>query len=801
MIAPRPGDPVAGRLHTGNGEHAGPLDLRLVGPACACWAAAGVLVGRPEALSAAVVGLWLSASGLLAVAIIGRGRRWRTLWGTIALSCAAAGLAATVIAAAAPSRYPPPVRAAVDSNADVRAVVTVLSAPVEAQSFGGASTRIRFTGTITSLAVAGTTHAVSVPVVVYAAIPRPPAGLPIGSSVRISGSLAQSDPGEAAAVDMFGRGAPELVTGPPWWLAWAGELRERLSRAASDLPGDGAALLPGLAIGDTSAVSDDLDAAMKASSLSHLTAVSGANCVLVIACVMLIGGAAGLRRGVRVTLSLVALAGFVVLVTPEASVLRASVMAVIVMISMASGRPSRGLPALLLAVILLLLVDPWLSRNYGFALSVLATAGLLVLSGPLARALSRWMPGSVAVAIAVPLAAQLACQPVLVLLSPSLPLYGVPANLLAAPAAPVATFAGLLACLLLPVLPGVASAFLYLAWVPSAWIAAVATATAEFSGSRLPWWGGVAGALLTAILTLVTLATVLRGNRPSRMRLRPAGVALLVVFFGAYSGVLIGTGVGRALTFPADWQIAACDIGQGDAVVVRDRGSYALVDTGRHPAPLTQCLRTLGIEHIDLLVLTHFDADHVGGIDAVVGMVDVALVGVPDGPGDERLLRRLAAAGADIRPAWTGDTGTLGALGWRVLWPVRGSAVMQTGNDGSVTIEFGGLGIRSLFLADLGEESQRAMQAASRPSPVDLVKVAHHGSGDQSAELYAGLSATLGLISVGRDNGYGHPTERLLDILGSSGTLPLRTDTHGMLVVAPAASGSGALTVWTERPG
>lgn len=799
---------VVGSVRPGTGRHRGAveahsrsLDLRLVGPALACWATAGVLVGVPDILPVAVIGLWLGAAGLIAVALLGRERRWRTLWGTIALCCAAAGLTASVITAAAPNRYPPAVRAAVDSDAHVRAVVTVLSVPVAAQSFGGASNRIRFTGTITSLAARGETHAVSAPVVVYAAVPRSPTSVAIGSSVELRGSVARSDPGDAAAVRLFARGAPEPVTGPPWWLAWAGELRDRFSRAASGLPGDGAALLPGLSIGDTTAVSDDLDAAMKASSLSHLTAVSGANCILVIAGIMLLCAAIGLRRGVRVALSLVALAGFVVLVTPEASVLRASVMAVIVMISMATGRPSRGLPALALAVIVLLLVDPWLSRNFGFALSVLATAGLLVLSGPLARALSRWMPGFLATALAVPLAAQLACQPVLVLLTPTLPLYGVPANLLAAPAAPVATFAGLLACLLLPALPGVATALLNLAWVPSAWIAAVATAIADLPGSRLPWWGGVAGAVLIALVTVLTLVTVLRVNRRSRERWRPAVVALLVVFFGAYAGVVIGTSVGRALTFPSEWQIAACDIGQGDAVVVRDGSFHALVDTGRYPAPLTECLRTLGVERINLLVLTHYDADHVGGIDAVAGMVDVALVGVPDGTEDERLLARLEAAGADIRPAGAGDSGRLGALGWRVLWPVRGSAVMTTGNDGGVTIEFDGRGLRSLFLADLGEDSQRAMRTAARPGPVDVVKVAHHGSGDQSPELYAGLSAAVGLISVGTDNGYGHPTERLLAILRSGGTLPLRTDRQGMLVVAPGATGTRTLTVWTERPG
>jgi competence protein ComEC len=785
----------------------GRLDLRLVAPAGACWLASGTLVGLPEWLPSAVVTLWLAAAAAFTGALVSGWRhpvpvRRQPMWGAGTVACAAAALAASVVAVQTPSRLPPVVRASIDSRVDVGVVVTVLSMPVEAQSFVGASAQVRFTGTITELRIGQRAHRVSVPALVYAAGPPAATTMRIGSGVYLHGTLRASEPGEAVAVHLFGRGPPEPVGEPPWWLAWAGELRERFSRAASNLPGDGGKLLPGLAIGDTSAVSDNLDAAMKASSLSHLTAVSGANCVIVVASVLLLGGAVGLRRWARIAASLTALVGFVVLVTPEPSVLRAAVMATIVMIALATGRPGSGLPSLLMAVILLLVADPWLSRSYGFTLSVLATAGLLVLSGPLARALGRWMPRALAVALAVPIAAQLACQPVLVLLSPTLPLYGVPANLLAAPAAPVATIAGLIACLLLPWLPGIADAVLAVAWVPSAWIAAVATAIATFPNSRLPWWGGAGGALLIAVLTALALALVLRFGRIESARWAAAGVALLL-FVGTYAGSLIGTGVGRAMTFPADWQIAACDIGQGDAIVVRDGENVALIDVGPNPALLTQCLSVLGIDEIDLLVLTHYDLDHVGGLDAVLGMVEVALVGASDNPDDESVQRRLAVQGAEIRPAVAGDHGVLGGLTWRILWPVPvpdGPVGMQTGNAGSVTVEFAGRGIRSVFLGDLGEESQRLLRAASKAAAVDVVKVAHHGSGDQDPGLYERLGASVGLITVGADNGYGHPTARLLDLLRSAGTTPFRTDRQGMLVVAPGAD-AGGVTVWTERTG
>ena len=807
------------------------LDLRLVLPAATAWLAAWLLIAFPDRAPGTQAALWATALCLgLVVALRPRRVLRAHAWGVGLVCCAAAALLASAVTVAAPGRLPEPVRVSAARQATVTVLLTVSSIPVQTQSFGtpalfgpadndsGVPARVRFRGTLTGIDQGGivqggivqgmveqgrVVQGLSVPVVVFSeAMPGAATMLQIGSVVRLDATLRLTTAGDAASALVFGRGPPEPVATPPWWLGWAGELRTQFMAAAGGLPGDGGDLLPGLAIGDTSAVEADLDAAMKTSALSHLTAVSGANCAVVIAGVMLLTAFLGLRRGIRIALSLLTLLGFVVLVTPEPSVLRAALMATILLFGIASGRPGRGIPLLALVVILLLAADPWLARSYGFALSVLATAGLLILAAPLTRMLSRWLPTWLAAVIAIPLAAQLACQPVLVLLSPTLPLYGVPANLLVGPAAPAATVIGLIACLLLPWLPAVAGGVLYLAWLPAAWIAAIARTTAGLPGSRLPWLGGVPGVLVTALLTVAVVALLLRrrtdGRREQKALWPIAAIAVLVLATGSYAGSLLGAGVGRALAFPADWQIAACDIGQGDAVVVRDQDRYALVDVGPDPALLADCLDTLGIDRIDILVLTHYDLDHIGGVAAVIGRVDTALVGIPENADDERLHEALAAGGAEVRGAARGDTGTLGELRWEILWPVRGSPVLQTGNPGSVTIGFDGRGIRSLFLGDLGEESQASLRRISAPGQVDVVKVAHHGSGDQSPELYADLRATVGLISVGRENGYGHPTDRVLDILATAGTLALRTDQQGMVVVAPAPEGGGALTVWSE---
>ncbi|TFB69726.1 MBL fold metallo-hydrolase [Cryobacterium glaciale] len=789
------------------------LDLRLALPALGVWLTAGLLIAAPEGAGAVAVSLWLLAGGCLALFVLSRmprrnpwpratsAARWQKLGGSVVLCCAGAALVATAVGVWAPLRLPLEVRGASESHATVTATVTVWSVPVAAKAFIGSGTsgRVRYRATLTQFDRRGETANVASAVVVFAEEARDGSEPEIGSSLQMRGTLRLTEPGDAAVALLFATEAARSVAPPPWWLQWANELRARFTTAATDLAGDGGDLLPGLAIGDTSAVNPALDSAMKTSSLSHLTAVSGANCAIVIAAIMLLGGYLRLRRSWRIVLSLLTLLGFTVLVTPEPSVLRSAVMATLTLVSIGTGRPGRGVPTLLFVVIGLLVTDPWLARNYGFALSVLATAGLLVLAGPLTRVLAQWMPTALAAIIAIPLAAQLACQPVLILLNPSLPLYGVPANILAGPAAPIATVVGLVACLTLPLLPGVAAVLLALAWLPSAWIAAVAQGVSLLPGTRLPWPGGAPGVLLLVLVTVLTLVVVLRGPSARPARWPAAVLAVLLVGLGGYAGSLIGTGIGRVASFPPDWQIAACDIGQGDAVVVRDGDQYALVDVGPDPQLLAACLAVLGISRVDLLVLTHYDLDHIGGVDAVIGKVDTALVGAPENAQDKLLHERLLAGGAAVRQAASGDAGTLGGLRWNILWPVRGATTMQVGNPGSITILFDGRGIRSIFLGDLGEQSQDALLRASPPGRVDVVKVAHHGSADQSPKLYAELRARVGLISVGAANTYGHPTDTLLNTLAGVGTLAVRTDREGMAVVAPGADGT--LVLWTEKVG
>ena len=813
-------------------------DLRLALPALSGWLTAVVLVGAP---GAALVGS-LVALGLAVVAGVesrrrpdsgGTVRRARVR-GVLAASIpsmVAVALVAAAVALAAPARMPAVLAAELDRGATVAVVLELeqtVQPPLGDQRAGGGafgggtSADALIIAVVPSIAVipsvAETRGAAAPPSVAGASTDPAPVAvrvpvrilgldaterLPLGTRLEGRVRVIPLEPGDDRVALV--RAVTELVSTrqPPPLVGAADGLRAGFLALMRPFAGDGAALLPGLAIGDTTAVSDDLDAVMKQSSLSHLTAVSGANCAIVVGLVLGLGALARWPRPVRVGAALAALGGFVVLVTPEPSVVRAAVMAAVVLLALSSGRPARGLPVLGLAVLGIVVLDPWIAREYGFVLSVLATAALLVLAGPLATALGRWLPAPLALAVAVPLAAQLACQPVLILLAPQVPLSGVLANVLAAPAAPVATIVGMIACLLAPVIPPLATLVAGIAWLPAAWIAGVAGVCAALPGALLPWPEGALGAVLLAGLTAAALVAAglpaPLGSARLRARVALAAVATLVVVAGATAGA---AGL-RALGRPADWVIAQCDIGQGDAVLVRSADQVALIDTGAEPALLTRCLDTLGIERIDLLVLTHFDRDHAGGVPAVVGRVDRALVGPTGRPEDEAVVDALLAGGARVTPSGEGDRGTLGGYAWRLLGPPDHRGV-EPGNDASLILELRpGPGCPAcpsmLALGDLGADAQSRLSAAHDLRPVDVVKVSHHGSPDQHLPLYAAVGAPLALIGVGADNTYGHPAPELLDALTGAGTVVVRSDLHGLALIGPCDPATRALPVWVER--
>ncbi len=756
-------------------------DLRMLPVVLITWA----IVGSATAAEDGSLGIAAGAAVGCVVMLTFAGRARRPAVCTIvALGFAFGGAAAAHVAVAQPERA---AFASLDlAGGRSAAIEVVVVGKVEPRPQGWA-----FDALARQIRVGATRISTPrVPVTVH--VPQRAIGLDVGADARVVGTVVPARTGERAVSVIRAEGPPEVIRPPQGILATASGLRSGLQTAVAGLPEPAAGLIAGLAVGDTSAVEPLLDSQMKSSSLSHLTAVSGANCALVVGIAFAVAAVCGLRRSLRVGAGAGTLVLFVILVTPEPSVVRAAAMAAIAMVALLLGRSGVGVAVLCSAVALLLIIDPWLSLSLGFALSAAATGSLLLGAAPLAAGLSRWLPAPVATLLAVPLAAQLACGPLLILIDPVVPLYGIVANLVAGPAAPVATVLGLLVCVAAP-FPVLAQGFAVLAWLPAAWIAETASVIAALPGNAMPWIEGLAGLVA---LGGIGAGVVILVTGVGRTRLRAAvGVALAGVV-----GVVIGLGpvndVVERSRVPGEWAIAACDVGQGDALLVRSEGQVALIDTGPDPAALSSCLHDFGVTDIDLLVLTHFDTDHRGGLPGVSGRIGTLLHGpVDDTPEAARLIRGLMGTGTRPVQAHAGMSGALGGARWQVLWPRKGNAVYG-GNDASIVMSFSGGSVPpALFLGDLSASPQAALTSLLTRR-YDVIKVAHHGSADQSLGLYESARPALALVSVG-ENTYGHPRDDILGPLERMGALIARTDLSGALAISVRTD--GRLQVWHQR--
>lgn len=575
-------------------------------------------------------------------------------------------------------------------------------------------------------------------------------------------------------------------------------VRAGFLEVASGLGPQGQGLVPGIALGDDSRLPDTLEVAMRRSSLGHLTAVSGAHVALVLAIVGFLGSRAGAR--VRGVLLLAALGALVLLVGPGASVVRAAAMGVVAIVAVLRGRPPQPMPALAAGAVALLVSDPWLALSYGFALSVAATAALVCLAPPLSRRMAaavgrassgrapeRLVRASCA-ALALPLAAHLACAPIIIGLTPTVSTWGVLANLAAGPAVVPATVLSLAAVLVTPLWPPLALLLARGAELATGWIAGVALAASRLPGAALPWPGGWGGALALGALHLVAVVLLLRPGllRPRRRRrggpLAAVGALLVLALLLA------------ALPRPGEWSVLQCDVGQGSATLVRTgRHSAIMVDVGTRAGASERCLAAAGIRRLDLLVLTHPHDDHVGNLAAVLAATDVrsALVSPAASPAATAawVNRELRTAGVTPRVGTAGLRGAVGPAGsgWQVLWPAPDTAIRDA-NDLSLVVQFRVAGRRLLALGDLQGAGQAGLAEAVRScgppcQAVDVVVIAHHGSADQDQVLARLLDPAITVVPVG-ENTYGHPTASTLRLYRELGTRLWRTDRDGTITVS-----------------
>lgn len=616
-----------------------------------------------------------------------------------------------------------------------------------------------------------------------------------GERVDAFGHLQAPDGPELAAV-LIAAGSP-VVTEPAGWVEkGVAQVRDGLAEAAAPLAPAERALLPALVDGDVSAMPEQTRADFKATGLTHLLAVSGSNLTLVLGFVLLVAKWLRVRGYALGLVGAVAVVFFVLLARPQPSVLRAAAMGLVALAGLSSGSRARGIRMLCVAVIGLVALDPWLARSLGFILSTLATAGILVLSPGWRDLLSRWMPRPLAEAVAVPLAAQVVCTPVIAAISGQVSMIAVAANIAVAPAVGPATVASLLAGIIAMVSAPAGHVAGRVADVPLWWIVWVAAHGARVAGATVAWGTDALPLLALGALCLLVVM-VMPVVLPRRLACLAAAGLLVAV---------LSHPLGRLGWPPSGWVMVMCDVGQGDGLVLNAGHQAAVVvDTGPDPVAMTQCLRDLGVHQVPLVVLTHFHADHVDGLSALLGHYPVSEIEVsPFAQPSDRYRATMAMVRASKVPvtvAAPGERRRLGQLSWQVLGPTAATAggVGDGGsgpNNASVIMLLRVAGVRILLAGDAEPEEEDAILASRPDLHVDVLKEPHHGSAALDPAFLAATHAAVSLISVGADNPYGHPAPEALALLHRLGMAVYRTDRDGTIAVVVD---QGRLEISTQR--
>jgi competence protein ComEC len=762
---------VSRRDDTDPPVHAATLDLRLPVLGAAAWLGA---VGGTLATGATLLLLILALlAGVVVVGWQRPGARPAVL-AVLLVAVSAGSIAAERVDRVAHN----PVAALAGEGAAVTVVGTVSSDPHTVS--GGLADVVVWRLSVHEVTGRGRTFDLVAPVLVLGS--PDDRVVPLGATVRLHGRLLPTDDRDVGAL-LRPVGDPDVRAAPgPWWRA-AGAVREALRRSVADRPSDQRALVPALVDGDDAAVDPSLQDAFRTTGLTHLLAVSGTNLTLVVGFLLALARWCRVRGRWLHVVAAAGIIGFVLIARAEPSVLRAAVMGAIGLVALGTDGRHRALRGLGAAVLVLVLLDPGLAVSAGFALSTLATGGILLLAPPWRDALARWLPRWAAEAIAVPAAAQLACTPLVAAISGQVSLVAVGANLLAAPAVGPATVLGLAGGLLTLVWPGAGALVGLLASWCVAWLIAVAEHGAALPTAAVGWGTGpVALAVLTLVAGLVAMLGPALLRRPVTGLLSALGLVVAVLVRPPLFG------------WPPDgWVLVACDVGQGDGLVLNAGGGRAVViDAGPEPLVMDRCLDRLQVGAVPLLVLTHFHADHVDGVSGVfagrrVGAVETTRLQDPP-EGVQEVDDAAVHAGLRPTPAPYGATFAVGPLTIQVLWPLPDSPTIgpgdgSTANEASVVLLVQVSGLRLLLTGDVEPEGQTQLARMLPGLHVDVLKVPHHGSRYQDEPWLLSLEPTVALVSVGADNDYGHPAESTLQPLEQAGIEVHRTDQDGDLAV------------------
>jgi competence protein ComEC len=591
-----------------------------------------------------------------------------------------------------------------------------------------------------------------------------------------------------------------------------------------------AALLRGMVLGQDERLSDHVRDEFQVSGLAHLLAVSGQNVMLLAILVLFAAGLAGVPLRARLALALLLVAAYVPLAGGGPSIQRAGVMGAAGLVAALAGRPASRWYALGLAAAGTLTLNPLAAMEPGWQLSFAAVVALMAMAPALRELLARRLPGPVADAAAITIAATVGTAPLMALHFESFSLVSLPANLAAAPAVAPIMWLGMLSAAAAQVSPALAAPLNALDGPLLAYLTSVARVAAGLPHAALPVRLASPVSLAVAFALPLALAAAVRA---AERRLPPAGLALGGLLtrggrpLGRGGGPLSrGAGPpGRARPLPVAaavgcvalvavlaWRhahppfraepgevvVSFLDVGQGDATLIQDgEGTSVLFDGGPPEAAVHRLLRAAGVRRLDLVVATHQSRDHQGGLHGVLARIPVRLLlengdGTAD-PDFRRLLAEADARGVRHVVARAGQVLRAGSLTVRLLAPAPrppGAPPAEDPNPRGVAAIVSSGSFDLWLSADA--ESGAILPLPLRP--VEAMKVSHHGSADPGLpHVLERLRPQVAAIEVGAGNDYGHPTRSTLDALRAVPRV-YRTDRDGTVVLRVA---DGRMTVET----
>ena len=589
---------------------------------------------------------------------------------------------------------------------------------------------------------------------------------------------------------------PFLLTAAAVTLALihSAEIRDRAEAAlGKGMPAREAGLARGFVLGEDEQLDQRTTDDFRRSGLSHLLAVSGQNVALLALLAMPVLAALGMPLRTRLVWLLGLIAVYVPLAGAGPSIQRAGIMGGLSVLATFAGRRTSRLYALAIAAVALLAIEPRIAADIGWQLSFAAVLGILVFAAPLRSALAarfgtRGWRRPLIDGAAMTTAATIATAPLIAFHFEAVSILTLLANLLALPAVAPAMWLGMLAAAAGQVPGFPVEALNAVNALLLAYIAQVAAWCGRPSWAYPHLRLGIGGliAVYVAIATMAILVSLFPHlRRPARSRGRMRGTSALALGLVALVLVWPTGGGGQALGPPVGLRVSVLDVGQGDSILLQPREAPALLVDGGPPGEgLSGKLRMAGVDRLGAAIVTHAESDHAAGIRDLLGTMPVGqvLFGAPD----PVTLAAAAAAGVPGRCLVRGGELRSGRLRLDVLWPpaelIAGTTDGADPNRLAIVMRVRWGRFSMLLSADAEAES-----VPLEPGPIDVLKVAHHGSEDAGlAALLDRVRPRLAVISVGAGNPFGHPTAAVLSALAGRGVRTLRTDRDGTIVLEVA---------------